>query len=218
MKKKALFIIAIFVLCLTLFVACNKKAVEEKSSICRSVDCVYIGESEAFALSVECGSREKVFIADGVATDVLPFAELSVTPLVAHDYTTMDFVINGEGATLSGSLTADNFGEFRQELSLEFKPLSVTLKIGETSQTIDVQNVLEGKLTSADVINIAKTEFAERISADTAENGELKREIYVKLISGDRENFYYYVSFIGEGVDYWALLINPETGEVVSKK
>ena len=63
----------------------------------------------------------------------------------------------------------------------------------------------------------ARKEFADRIAAESAD-GKPSREIYVKLISGDRATYYYYVSFIGEGIDYWALLLDPATGNVVSKK
>ena len=63
----------------------------------------------------------------------------------------------------------------------------------------------------------AEKEFADRITP-AKESGTYSREIYVKLITGDRQNYYYYVSYVGEGVDYWALLINPTTGEVVSKR
>ena len=55
------------------------------------------------------------------------------------------------------------------------------------------------------------------INAEEAE-GKAAREIYVKLITGDRETYYFYVSFIGEGTDYWAALINPADGTVVSEK
>ena len=86
-----------------------------------------------------------------------------------------------------------------------------------TTEEIQLADVLAGKLSSSDVVNIARKEFADRIAAESAD-GKPSREIYVKLISGDRETYYYYVSFIGEGVDYWAMLVDPATGDVVSKK
>ena len=76
---------------------------------------------------------------------------------------------------------------------------------------------LDGKLTSADAVNVAKKQFAERIAAEEAD-GKPAREVYVKLITGDRETYYFYVSFIGEGTDYWAALIDPSDGTVVSHR
>ena len=74
----------------------------------------------------------------------------------------------------------------------------------------------EGALSPEDVINIAKEEFKETLDKEATVGKE--REIYVKIITGDRENYYYYVSFIGDGVDYLAMLVEPKTGKVVSKK
>ena len=82
---------------------------------------------------------------------------------------------------------------------------------------IDLSSVLEGALTADQVIDIAKQEFKDKIDAEYAQ-GKADREIYVKLITADRTTYYYYVSFIGDGVDYWAMLADVKTGEVISKK
>ena len=70
------------------------------------------------------------------------------------------------------------------------------------------------------VLDIAKTEFRDEIGANTTD-GVLNREIVIKLIR-DRRNpdspYYWYISFIASDNSYWALLVNPETGEVVTKK
>lgn len=68
-----------------------------------------------------------------------------------------------------------------------------------------------------DAAQLARERFADRIAAEQ-QAGAYNREIFVKLITGDRITYYYYVSFIGEGVDYWAVLIDPATGEIVSEK
>lgn len=220
MKTKIVVIILAIALLAVGLTACNKNktADEEYSNVSRSVSALYTGESETYSVTVERGMRENDFIADGTATDVRDFAEITVTPLKVHDYTSIGFSLANGATSLSGTVTSDDFGEFKVSLSeLDFQPLSVTLSVGEAVETVDLQNVLENKLTSSDVINIAKTEFADRIAAES-QGGALSREIYVKLITGDRENYYYYVSFIGEGVDFWALLINPETGAVISRK
>jgi len=96
-------------------------------------------------------------------------------------------------------------------------PTSIALTAGSDVSEIELKNVLEGALTSADIINLAKDAFKEKIELESAD-GKPQREIYVKLISGDRKNYYYYVSFIGDGVDYWAMLLDPKTGDIISKK
>ena len=224
MKKKiALIVCTISVVLLTaaLLVACNGGGNPEKATdVSRSVYALYTGGGEDFVVSIETGSRENPFIADGKVSGVEDFVELTVTPLSVNTYEEIAYVVSDgaeNGQTLSGTLTGNTFGEFRTEIPLDFVPASITLTAGEQTAEFELNDVLEGKLTSADIVNIAKKRFEERIAAEKAE-GKASREIYVKLITGDRETYYYYVSFIGEGTDYWALLVNPTDGTVVSEK
>lgn len=220
MRKKLTALAAILVLAIAAFTlaACNNKPSGDKASdVSRITDAYYAGEDAAFAVTVECGKREKPFIADGIVSGFNAFCEITVVPLVKNQFEKIDFELTAEGSTLNGSLESNGFGEFVSEIDLNFAPDKIKLTAGETASEIELSNVLEGALSSGDAINIARSEFAERIAAET-KDGKLEREIFVKIISGDRANYYYYVSFIGKGVDYWAMLIDPRTGEVKSKK
>lgn len=220
MKRKVIILVVTVVLILASLLslcACNRQK-DEKSgdNISRLTEWYFAGESELFAVTVEKGRREKNFIADGKATDVQDFAELTITPLKTNDYEEISYVLNGENATLSGSVKKSEYGEYVTALTLDFVPTSVTLTVGETSETIELVSVLEGALSPADVINIARAEFKDTLDKEATTGKE--REIYLKIITGDRQNYYYYVSFIGDGVDYLAVLIEPKTGKIVSKK
>lgn len=216
MKKKLLIILVVAVLTVTLaLTACNRKENVVSDNVSRSVSSFYTGENENFVVTVEVGRRESDFIADGYASNVADFAEITVLPLKTNDLTEIKYSIAGESSTLSGVVKSNEFGEFSSTVDLHFSPLSVT--IGDGSEVIELSDVLGGKLTSQDVVNIANQEFKDRIDSEMA-NGNYQREIYVKLITGDRENYYYYVSYIGAGVDYWALLVNVTDGTIVTKK
>lgn len=218
MKKKYLvLLVAILSLTAIVFTACNRGGEDEKEEISRSVSSFYAGESADFAVSVEVGRREKNFVADGYVTDVSDFVEITVLPLKTNSLTEIEYSLNGESSALSGKLVGNEFGEFSASVEMNFIPLTVSIGEGESADIIELNDVLQGKLTTADVVNIASTAFKDRIEEETAA-GNYQREIYVKLITGDRENYYYYVSFIGEGVDYWALLINIDDGSIVTRK
>ena len=222
MKRKTLTIaVAILVLIVSAvcLVACNKNKTQNTpfDNVSRRTDAYYAGECERFAVSVERGVREKTFIADGVATDVDAFCELTIQPLKSNDYQSISYVLSGGTSTLSGELTVGQYGEFTASVALDFVPEKATITAGNATSEIDLSSVLEGALTSQDVINIAKREFKDKIDAEYNQ-GKSEREIYVKLITADRASYYYYVSFIGDGVDYWAMLVDPKTGEIISKK
>ena len=229
MRRKVLISVSVVVLILVLslgLVACDKnktKKDDPKSNISRMTTAYYVGEDENFAVMIEKGKREKSFIADGKVNDVVEFVDIAVMPLTQNDYEEIDFEVMAEGNALNGKLKKTNNGEFKATIDMNFSPEKIKLKAmckdGEEDDNvvaeIELGNVLDDKLTAEDIVNIAKNEFKDRIAN---EGKDMQREIYVKLISGDRINYYYYVSFIGNDVDYWALLIDPKTGDIASKK
>ena len=220
--KRKICLILVAILCLSLsFVvlcACNKKTNDEqKDNISRLTEQYYAGESDLFAVSIEKGRREKNFIADGVAKDVCEFTELIIVPLKTNDYTAVSYVISADDKTVSGEIKCSSSGEFVTSIALDFVPKTITVTAGEASSDIELNSVLDGKLSANDVINIAKESLKDKIDQEYAE-GKADREIYVKLITADRESYYYYVSFIGDGVDYWAMLIVLTSGAIISRK
>ncbi len=216
MKRKILLCVIATVLLICAFgvlTACNAiKNEEPKSNVSRETASYFAGESEEFAVSIESGRREKNFIADGKATDVSDFTQITVTPLKSNEFECVEFVISGENDSLTGKIEKSDFGEYTTSIELNFEPKTVTVAAGDRTCEIDLANILADSLSSSDAVNIAKEEFKDRLS-----DGD-EREIYVKLITGDRTTYYYYVSFIGEGVDYYAMLIDPKTGDVITKK
>ncbi len=219
MKKKIFMLLAISltIACSLIFVACNRVGIkkEEPSDISRVTSSYIAGESELFAVSLESGMREKAFIADGKVTDVAPFAELKIVPLKAADAEGIDFVLASDDATLSGRIDKGTNGEFKTALDIAFVPDKITVTMGEQTSEIDLCNVLESAISAENAISIAREAFKDKLESEAADGKT--REVYLKLITGDRENYYYYVSFIGDGVNYLAALISLD-GNIVSKR
>lgn len=222
MKKKILVTFAailVVAVAATLFVACDKKKADDDapSDVSRMISAFYAGETDNFAVTFERGFKEEPFFADGKTGDTAPFSVLTVTPLKSGEYSEISYTLTGDGASVGGTLSAGTFGEFSGTADADFTPLSVTLTAGDVTEEIQLDNVLADCLGGYDAVQLARERFADRIAAEQ-QAGAYNREIFVKLITGDRITYYYYVSFIGEGVDYWAVLIDPATGEIVSEK
>lgn len=218
MKKKIAIIIAIVIIATSAFAlaACNRRADDETpSDISRLTQSYLAGESDLFAVSVESGLREKLFIADGKATDVQPFTELKIVPLKTFEQNSIAFVLSAGEDSLSGTVEEGRGGEFKADIDLDFVPDKITLTAGEQTCEIDLCSVLEGAITAEDAIEIVREAFKDKLEAEAAEGKT--REIYVKLISGDRTEYYYYVSFIGDGVNYLAGLVD-RGGTLISKR
>jgi len=186
---------------------------------------LYTGESANFAVSIVRGKRENAFVADGNAGEIADFATLKLTPLHMDLFNKQyAFKLTGESGEITGELNKDMFGvSFSAEVTNidsvgELKSIKITAT--GVDETIELNNRLKDMLDWEDVLKISENEFKEKINAEVAAEN-FKREIHVKFINNrtDRHSpYYWYVSYINSTSDYWSLLLDPETGEVVSKK
>ncbi len=186
---------------------------------------LYTGQSLNFTVSIAKGRSEQLFIADGKAGDLREFNTLTVVPLnidlLNNSYT---YQLIGESGELQGSLSKDNFGaSYTAELSdintigtlTSIKILAVSIE-----DEICLVNRLSDMLDAMEALNIAKQSLEEQIVSETVDN-VIQREIYIKFIN-DTKNptspYYWYVAFIASPTDYWSVLIDPSSGDIVSKK
>ena len=231
--KKSLFLILtiLVVLCVFCFVGCKKSdPTPEKTGLQTRVstyqEAVYVGSDDSFDVSFVTGEAEKLIVIDGEVGEMAPFATLTVTPLAfALFNNTYTYLLKGESGERSGNLTKDVIGasfsadlENAKEIG---KVQSVTIIAeGISENLVELTNKLDGALSWKEALAIAEKELAEAITAES-DTGALPREIYVKLVNALSDAdapYYYYVSFIKSSSDYWALLLDPMTGEVISKK
>ena len=233
MKKSSIIITVILVLILglTLFASCKgKEKEEEKSALEKRLstyqDAVYVGSNEDFQADFITGEKEKLIVIDGEVGEMIPFATLTVTPRSSALFNnTYSYVLTGEAGEKRGELVKDVVGAaFSAEVtgSEEIGKI-LSLKIvseGIMESEITFVNKVDGTISRKQVLEIAEREFRDAINAES-DTGNLEREIYVKLVnalSDEEAPYYYYVSFIKSPSDYWALLLDPMTGEVISKK
>lgn len=231
MKKVYSVIVLLLALSLCLLVGCDKKpAGEEKTALEKRVstyhDAVYVGANDDFEASFVTGECEKLIVIDGEVGDLAPFATLTVTPLSASLFNnTYTYVLKGETGERTGDLAKDVVGaSFSAEVkdTKEIgKVLSLTIKAeGILESEVPLSDKLDGALTWKEALAIAGKEIEEVILQES-DTGNLRREIYVKLVNAlaaEDAPYYYYVSFIKSPSDYWALLLDPTSGEVISKK
>lgn len=231
--KKQLFVAvtAFLLLTLGLFVACHEEApTPEKQGLERFVstyhDAVYVGANEEFSVSFVTGEAEKLIVIDGKVGETAPFATITVTPLSAGLFNnTYTYVLKGETGEKRGDLEKDVIGAtFSAEVPSAGeigKVLSITVVAeGIRESEVALTNRVEGCLTWREILARAEQALEAEITAES-DTGELPREIYVKVVGtleGADAPQYYYVSFMKSPSDYWALLLDPETGEIISKK
>ncbi|MEG1613214.1 MAG: hypothetical protein RR357_03505 [Clostridia bacterium] len=225
---KKFIVVVLVVLSIFSLNACKKKDKDVNLTECVSYaqTHLYSGEDANFQVMVSIGKKEKLFIADGKVENVADFATVSVVPLNLNlANKTFKFALVADGGEVSGELKRDvvsnaytanvEFGTFKDKLK--------SIKIYYDDKTVEVplSNKLTNMLTWEQVLDIAKKELATEIKGNLDENGKLHREICIKFIRDKRNPaspYFWYVSFIAEDGSYWALLIEPSKGEIITKK
>jgi len=214
----------------SLFACKQDVPVETRTGLEKNVsvyhDAAYVGANEDFSAQLFTGETEKLIVVDGKVGELTRFATLTVTPLSASLFNnTYTYLLKGENGEKTGVLEKDVIGA---AFSAELTDLTDLGKITEVSvvaegildSPIPLVNKLDNALGWREILKVAESELSENIQAEN-DNGVLLREIYIKLVNAlpdEEAPYYYYVSFIKSPADYWALLLDPADGKVVSKK
>ncbi len=233
MKRKICIFIASFltIIFLFAFASCGKKnATPKKQGLEKLVstyhDAVYVGANEDFNVHFATGEAEKLIVVDGKVGELTRFATLTVTPLTSSLFNnTYSYVLTGESGEKTGDLIKDVIGA---TFTAEVEGADGIGKITEVKivakdimeSVVPLTNKLEGAMDWKAILKVAEAELKEAIEEES-DTGALPREIYIKLVNAMAEGdapYYYYVSFIKSPAEYWALLLDPVTGEVISKK
>ncbi|MGN0771918.1 MAG: hypothetical protein ACI4MI_04985 [Christensenellales bacterium] len=229
MNKKALVILSFVLIICLCFVGC----VEQKSNIEKVNDLISLrqtmfleGGNEDFRVSINQTQQEELFIADGKVGKIVEKTDLTVKPnkadLLDKSY---KYTIVGEKGTLEGELVKDKLGvlfvDDIEGISNLGRILQVKIRYDEQEVTIELADKMADCIDSNTAVEIAYNTFKDKIDAALASEEGLCREVYVKMVfdkEGNNSDVYWYVSFIASRSDYWSVLINSATGEVISKR
>lgn len=220
----ALFLVLLTAVC---FGACNPDDTNDhrKNVSFYQTHC-YSGENEGYAVTVTAGKREVLFQADGKVGELKDFVTVMVTPLKTGSFTDgLTFTLLSDSGEQGGSFVQDKFsasvvgdietGEYIDSVK------SVMLSADGDEQEIVLTDRLADMIGWEQALDIATSELADYIAANTGEDGVFNKEISIKYIRNRNDvssPYYWYVACIGEGFDFVALLIEPSTGEIVVRR
>lgn len=220
MKKISIKLLLIVIPCiLTIFAACNPKP-DCFSYISDLRKDVFVAEDETFGVVVWAGARETPYAADGIKNET----RLNITVKVTAKKETGD-KITAVIAYGDNEYTQDlAFHPVKSAMACSFdvnvlpeKQVVVKLIYGDQSCTLTAISALnEDTIPYTEALKKATDYCAEYIEKHT-ENGKLKAEISVRLLTENGNN-YYYVGFTATDGEKKAVLIDGETGSVLAEK
>lgn len=221
-------IIALVIVIALVFVACKAKKTNYElvcEKVSTSQQTLYVANDEHFDIKLSTTRQEELFIADGKVDKLIDLTVLTIVPKDAANLNkTYEYTIAGEQEKLTGSIAKSKLGAMLvakvSEIEKIGTPISITITEGENVYTLELQDKLQGIISSEEALEKGYNHFKEDIDSALATD-TFDREGYVKLItkrgSTDSE-YYWYVSFIKDKSDYWSAIVDPSTGEVISSR
>lgn len=217
-KILSLTFVLLSIFCLFAFSGCKKgmdleKYVNEiKSNVLR-------GESENYSVNIFIGKREDPYLSDGNVSTLKPFFIISVKTSVSMTES-LNYLLEAKGKTYSGQLKLNPLTSAQCDnlkLDLDLKEAKLTLSHGENKESLTLNSVKTSKTISyKKALSIASSNLKSSIAKIT-ENGDLKGEIQIRLLS-ESDALYYYVGITDYNGLISACLLDANSGKVLSSK
>ena len=177
---------------------------------------LFLAETDAFALSVACLSREYPYADDGIPCPMTDTVEVSIRP--HEDFSgTVEVYADELGWGGEASFSAV-FGDYRFSQGVEhFPQTSVSLRVvlgGDGTEIAATSVKNEDTMSSSEALSSfvkAEKETLERMQRE----GEFCGEICIRLLHRDKN---YYYAAVTDGMQRVALLLDANTGEVLARR
>lgn len=214
MKKIRFFAVIVVLLSAFAIVACSGGLGKYEKNVSEYRDNVYIGSSENFTAEAISGYREKPFTIDGTSGDKADFCLVTITPVQFDPTTAYKYKVTLGGVEYEGDFVKHPF-----ENTYSFE---IAARTTENSFIVEVDG------ESIELTSVKSEQF---ISPEKAFEIALKRlngtqivssgnyEIYIRLIANPISSaggYFWYVAFVDVNQETCAVLIEPESMEIIA--
>lgn len=218
-----LFFLVLFA-CMTL-VGCGNSYEKMLKNNTAEIREIYMeGSSDDVNVSLVCGHREKVYIANGYATELIEFGVLTFTidnEEILDNIVTFELTVGTN--KYNGDLQKNPFElNYMADIKKVIDPsqnVTATLVYGDKKINIKLENVAKAfKVSSFDVYKIIAKKMKGEISGFVS-NKTFEGEIYIKIINDADINvgdYYYYVCILGRNGSRLSAIISPLSGEILA--
>lgn len=224
-------IVICFFICLigvTALLACGSKEIFDNArlKISEIRNNLFVGKSENLIVSFTSGEREKEYRVDGKSTGNVAFGVITVIVLKDNKFEkTKNFVININGQDISGEFEInpyDNSLVYDIGYSVDDNTLiSVSVMLDELYETVALENVSSSWIIkNIDALELACSNLKSDLKKYINDNN-FDMEVYIKILFDydNLENPYFWmVSFVGENLKDISIVLDINSGEVLSKK
>lgn len=232
MKKKNILIMFVLMamVCVFTLSGCGSKKLVQivQSNLAEVRYNLMLGSNSNITSSLMSGKREKDYVVNGIATESVDFGVLTFKVLNEDVVFTDDvkYVLTVGTNRTDGILEKNPFdGSYVADIGKIIADTSEVIKAkilcGTFNEEVELISVTKDwKVQHDNALKLACTELKRELES-FFENDMFMGEAYVKIINdelGDKNNYYWYVSFVNRNGKNFAVIIDPKTNEILAKK
>ncbi len=226
--RKILCILAVMT-CGVVFVACGGKKSETNfnNHLIEVRNNLFAGEDSTYYATVCTGEREQDYALDGVVNSLVPFGIVTLARLdnerLNMDEYPFTLVVNGENITgsLEKSPYDNTYSADIEQVIADDAEIMLQVVVDGTNFSQTLNNVSSNFAIDKDkAISIACNELKDSIK-NLSKEKENFSEAFVKILkdySGESNRYYWYIGIISPEGKTSGILIDTNTGDIISKK
>ena len=227
MKGKMKLILTAAALIITLLAAsaCAKKLdAEILKNISELTVNIYTARTETAAVTLITGERETPYKVDGINAGRETYTVVFVKPLTNDEGDTVyEYVLRNGKNEYSGRLNAHPFGTGYTDTVEKSLDGGVSMTIicnGVSAEVTPEPNYKDGMMTWENALIKSVSELKPELN-ELYTDGKLNAEVFVRFTGDPMQKeggYFWYVAFCAGNGRTLAVLIKPETGDVVASK
>ena len=206
----------------TLIVGCTSKYESLLiNNISEARQFIYVGEVDGIKTSFVCGCRESEYVANGVSTPLIDFGVITfkLPKDIELNKSIAQYVLSVGTSRYDGLLETNPFdGSLVADIGKVVSKndvASVKIIAGEFVKNIPLTLISDDwKVQYLDVIDIACKNYKNELRSFVKDN-IFRGEVYIKMIEGEDENYYWYFNVISMDGQNISLLIST-SGELLT--
>lgn len=228
MKKVLLILTAI--LSMIAFVGCGSSKKNETNFNNHLIEIrnnLFAGEDDTYYATVCTGEREQDYALDGVVGNLVPFGIVTLARLdnerLGSDEYPFTLIVNGENVTgcLEKSPYDNTYSADIEQVIADDAEIELKLVVDGNNVSQTLTNVSSSFGVDKDrAITIACDELSDSIKNISKEKGSVS-EAFIKILkdySGESNRYYWYVGIISPEGKTSGVLIDANSGDIISKK
>ena len=226
--KKYVIVALSLLLCVGVLVGCTPEVSRldaMKSQVSYSQSGLVVGGNAEVRCEIATGSREISMISDGVASDLMEFCTLSITPIKYELYSKhFTFKLVGDKGEVSGECKKAIIGINQVADIMDVESLGTLTKLVVTYEEVVIEleltNAMEGMLTCDKVVESVYNSLTAEIEP-MFDGNEFLGEVHAKITrdtGAEGVKYYWYVSITVSTDNNIYVLVDGATGAILAKK